>query len=161
MAFGHVCARRMLYAKIKSIDITAAKAAAGVLGGAHRRRLDQVRLGRPAGAGHPQAPRRLAKLQARLSSTGESIVRFVGDYVRLLVAETKNQAMDACELDRGRIRDTAADTRTRNPPSPGAPLSGRTAGQHLLHGHSRDKAKTEEAFAKAAHVAKEHLVTTA
>ena len=65
MAFGHVLRSPHAHAKIKSIDTPAAKAAPGRAVRADRRGLDQVRLGRPAGARHPQAPRRLDRTTSR------------------------------------------------------------------------------------------------
>ena len=87
-------------------------------------------------------------------------VRFVGDYVAFVVAETKNQAMDACRADRGRLRGAAGHDRAPpTPPSPARPLVWEDCKDNIcftaIHG---DKAKTEEAFANAAHVVKEHLV---
>jgi len=69
------------YAKIKSIDITAAKAAPGVLVVLPATTGFKSGWGRPAGAGHPQAPRRLAKYKPRYPALVKDIVRFVGDYV--------------------------------------------------------------------------------
>ena len=48
MAFGVVLRSPHAHAKIKSIDVSAAKAAPGVLAVHHRRRLEGLRLRRPA-----------------------------------------------------------------------------------------------------------------
>ena len=56
MAFGHVLRSPHAHAKIKSIDTSKAQGRARRALRADRRRLDQVRLGRPARARHPQAP---------------------------------------------------------------------------------------------------------
>ena len=46
MAFGHVLRSPHAHAKIRKIDIAAGQGRARRARGAHRRRLDQVRLGR-------------------------------------------------------------------------------------------------------------------
>src|SRR4029079_4170747 len=86
-------------------------------------------------------------------------VRFVGDYVAFAVAETKNQAMDACELIEGDYETLPATIPHARASNPGATLGWDDCKDNIcfvaIHG---DKAKTEEAFTKAAHVVKEHLV---
>jgi carbon-monoxide dehydrogenase large subunit len=86
-------------------------------------------------------------------------VRFVGDYVAFVVAETKNQAMDASELIEVDYEILPATVATADAAKPGATLVWDDCKDNIcfvaIHG---DKAKTEEAFAKAAHVVKEHLV---
>ena len=70
MAHGVVLRSPHAHAKIKSIDTAAAKAAPGVLCVLTARRREGGRLRRSAGAGRPQAPRRLAAIQAALSDPG-------------------------------------------------------------------------------------------
>ena len=86
-------------------------------------------------------------------------VRFVGDYVAFVVAETKNQAMDAAELIEVDYETLPAAIGTAEAAKPGAPLVWDDCKDNIcfvaIHG---DKAKTEEAFANAAHVVKQHLV---
>ena len=87
-------------------------------------------------------------------------VRFVGDYVAFVVAETKNQAMDAAELIEVDYEPLPA--MRRRPPTPPSParrwcgtIARTTSASSRSHG---DKAKTDAAFAHAAHVVKQHLV---
>src|SRR5204862_895957 len=98
MTFGHVLRSPHAHARIKSIDISKAKAAAGVLcvltgedwiksgwgdlpvPGTHKRRDGSTNY----------KPRYPALVKDR--------VRCVGDYVPFVLAETKNQAMDASDL---------------------------------------------------------------
>jgi len=86
-------------------------------------------------------------------------VRFVGDYVAFVVAETKNQAMDASELIEVDYEILPATVGTADAAKPGATLVWDDCKDNIcfvaIHG---DKAKTEAAFATAAHVVKEHLV---
>ena len=86
-------------------------------------------------------------------------VRFIGDYVAFVVAETKNQAMDASELIEVDYETLPAILGTAEAAKPGAPLVWEDCKDNIcftaIHG---DKAKTEAAFAKAAHVVKQQLV---
>src|SRR5262249_8616699 len=159
MAFGHVLRSPHAHARIKSIDTTAAKAAPGVLvvltgddwiksgwgdlpvPGTHKRR-----------DGSPNyKPRYPALVKDR--------VRFVGDYVAFVVAETKNQAMDAAELIDVDYEPLPAALGTAEAAKPGAPLVWDDCKDNIcftaIHG---DKAKTDEAFKKATHVVKKKLV---
>ena len=98
MAFGHVLRSPHAHAKIRSIDVTAAKAAPGVLAvltGADWRASGWGDLPVPGGLkrrdGSPMyRPRYPALVSDR--------VRWVGDYVAFVVAETSHQAADAAEL---------------------------------------------------------------
>jgi carbon-monoxide dehydrogenase large subunit len=159
MAFGHVLRSPHAHATIKSIDTAAAKAAPGVLcvltgddwiksgwgdlpvPGTHKRRDGSVNY----------KPRYPALVKDR--------VRFVGDYVAFVVAETKNQAMDAAELIEVEYESLKAVLGTADAAQPGAALVWDDCKDNIcftaIHG---DKAKTEEAFKHAAHVVKEHLV---
>jgi carbon-monoxide dehydrogenase large subunit len=159
MAFGHVLRSPHAHAKIRSIDTSKAKAAPGVLcvltgddwiksgwgdlpvPGTHKRRDGSTNY----------RPRYPALVKDR--------VRFVGDYVAFVVAETKNQAMDAAELIEVDYEVLPAIVATAEAAKPGVPLVWEDCKDNIcftaIHG---DKAKTEAAFANAAHVVKEHLV---
>ena len=86
-------------------------------------------------------------------------VRWVGDYVAFVVAETKHQAADAAELIEVDYQPLPAVVSTAEAAKPGAPLVFEDCANNIcftqIHG---DKAATEAAFAKAAHVAKKQLV---
>jgi aerobic carbon-monoxide dehydrogenase large subunit len=159
MAFGNVLRSPHAHAKIKSINVSAAKAAPGVLcvltgddwiksgwgdlpvPGTHKRRDGSTNY----------RPRYPALVKDR--------VRFVGDYVAFVVAETKNQAMDACELIEVEYEPLPAVLGTAEAAKPGATLVWEDCKDNIcftaIHG---DKAKTDEAFKNAAHVVKQHLV---
>jgi carbon-monoxide dehydrogenase large subunit len=159
MAFGHVLRSPHAHARIKSIDTSKAKAAPGVLcvltgddwiksgwgdlpvPGTHKRRDGSVNY------------------KPRYPALVKDEVRFVGDYVAFVAAETKNQAMDACELIEVEYETLPATLGTFESAQPGAPLVWSDCKDNIcftaIHG---DKAKTEEAFKHAAHVVKEHLV---
>ncbi len=98
MAFGYVLRSSHAHARIRSIRTDAAKAAPGVLAvltGADWQASGWGDLPVPAGLkrrdGSPMyRPRYPALVKDR--------VRWVGDYVAFVVAETKHQAADAAEL---------------------------------------------------------------
>jgi carbon-monoxide dehydrogenase large subunit len=80
-------------------------------------------------------------------------VRFVGDPVAFVVAETKAQAKDAAEMVEMDIDTLDAVTDAAAAAQPGAPLLyDHIPGNVALDFQFGDAAKVEEAFAKAAHV---------
>src|SRR6201986_4627452 len=98
MAFGHVLRSPHAHAKIRSIDTTAAKAAPGVLcvlTGADYEASGFGDLPVPSGlkrrGGSPM-------YRPRFPALVKDRVRWVGDYVAFVVAETYHQAADAAEL---------------------------------------------------------------
>jgi aerobic carbon-monoxide dehydrogenase large subunit len=87
-------------------------------------------------------------------------VRFVGDPVAFVVAETQAQAKDAAEAVQVDIDALPAVTDSRAGAQPGAPLVFDEApGNLCVDFHYGDEAKTAEAFAKAAHVTRLRLVS--
>jgi carbon-monoxide dehydrogenase large subunit len=86
-------------------------------------------------------------------------VRFVGDPVACVVAETIAQAKDAAETVALHIDPLPAVVSARDAAQPGAPLLyDEVPGNIALDFHHGDSAKVAEAFAKAAHVVKLPLV---
>ena len=101
---------------------------------ADRRRLDQVRLGRPAGARHAQAPRRLDQLQAALSGAGEGPRALRRRLCRLRRRRDQEPGDGRRRADRGRLRDAAGHDRHRRRRQARRDAGlGRLQGQHLLH----------------------------
>src|SRR6185295_9869447 len=147
------------HARIRKIDTKAAKAAPGVL--AVLTGDDWIKSGwgdLPVPVTHKRRdgspiyrPRYPALVKDR--------VRFVGDYVAFVVAETKHQAMDACELIEVDYEPLPAVLGTAEAAKPGATLVWEDCKDNVcftaIHG---DKAKADAAFANAAHVVKRHLV---
>ncbi|MGL4967883.1 MAG: xanthine dehydrogenase family protein molybdopterin-binding subunit [Inquilinus sp.] len=83
----------------------------------------------------------------------EGKVRFVGDPVAVVVAETAQLARDAAEAVVLDIDPLPAVTRVAEAVAPGAPvLYDDAPGNLVLDYHFGDAAKVAEAFAKAAHV---------
>ncbi len=87
-------------------------------------------------------------------------VRFVGDPVAFVVAETLAQARDAAEAVELDIESLPAVTDSRAAAQPGAPIVFDEApGNVCVDYHYGDSARVAEAFAKAAHVTRLRLVS--
>jgi carbon-monoxide dehydrogenase large subunit len=159
MAFGHVLRSPHAHARIRMIDVTAAKAAPGVLAvltGADWIASGWGDLPVPGGMkrrdGSPNyRPRYPALVKDR--------VRWVGDYVAFVVAETKHQAADAAELIEVDFEPLPAAIGTAEAAKQGTPLVWDDCKDNICFVQVfGDKAATDAAFAKAAHVVKQHLV---
>ena len=88
-------------------------------------------------------------------------VRFVGDPIAVVIAETVNQAKDAAEAVEVDIEQLPAVTKASDAAKPGAPqLYDDVPNNVALDYHYGDFAKVAEAFAKAAHVTRLHLVNS-
>src|SRR5581483_684777 len=86
-------------------------------------------------------------------------VRHVGDQVALVVAETYAQARDAAELIDVTYKETKACVSVADADKPGAPQVWPEAKNNVCYDwHLGDKAATDAAFAKAAHVTKIDIV---
>jgi carbon-monoxide dehydrogenase large subunit len=86
-------------------------------------------------------------------------VRWVGDYVAFVVAETVAQAMDALELIEVDYETLPSVTAIAEAVKPGAPQVWDGCADNISFGEQiGDKAATDAAFAKAAHVAKGRFV---
>jgi carbon-monoxide dehydrogenase large subunit len=142
------------HAAIRSIDTAAAKRAPGVLAvltGADARADGLGALpctAPPIAFGGP--PRAFMALHPILASDR---VRFVGDPVAFVVAETLNQARDAAELIRVDYEVLPAIASTGDAHKPDAPLIWDGAPNNVWFAMERgDRAATDAAFRAAAHV---------
>jgi carbon-monoxide dehydrogenase large subunit len=159
MAFGHVLRSPHAHARIRSIDASRAKAAPGVLAvltGADWQKSGFGDLPVPGGLkrrdGSPlYRPAYPALVKDR--------VRWVGDYVAFVVAETIHQALDAAELIAVDYEPLPAVISAVDALAPGAPLVFDDCPENIcfvqLEG---DKAATDAAFARADHVVKHRMV---
>jgi carbon-monoxide dehydrogenase large subunit len=159
MAFGHVLRSPHAHARIRKIDTTAAKAAPGVL--CVLTGADWIASGwgdLPVPATHKRRDGS-GNFRPPYPALVKDEVRWAGDYVAFVVAETKHQAADAAELIEVDYEPLPACIGTAEALKPGAPLVWPGCKDNIcftaIHG---DKAKTEAAFAKAAHVVKQHLI---
>jgi len=145
---------------IKGIDIETAKKMPGVLGVWTGADLDAAGYGPlktlipvPNRDGTPM------KMPVR-NSLATDKVRFVGDPVAFVVAETLAQAKDAAEAVELDIEALPAVTDSRAGAEPGAPIVFDDApGNICVDYQYGDSAKVAEAFANAAHVTRLRLVS--
>jgi carbon-monoxide dehydrogenase large subunit len=151
---------QVAHGTISGIDIEEARGMPGVLGVWTGADLDAAGYG-PLKTMIP-VPNRdgtQMKMPVRHSlATGK--VRFVGDPVAFVVAETLAQAKDAAEAVVVDIDSLPAVTDSREAARPGAPIVFDDApGNICVDYHYGDTAKVAEAFARAAHVTKLRLVS--
>ena len=146
---------------IKRIGTEAAKAMPGVLGvwtGADLARTNY----KPFICGLPLKSRDGSPLlQTNRMPLATDKVRFVGDPVAFVVAQTSVQARDAAEAVEVEIEPLAAVTDAAEAAKPGAPqLYDHIPNNVPLDFHYGDTAKVDAAFASAAHVTKLDIVNT-
>ena len=149
------------HAKINGVDTAAAKAAPGVLAVYTGADYEADGLGMPKATqprkradGSPMfAPQRPAMMVEH--------VKYVGDTVAMVIATTLNQAKDAAELVEVDYTPLPSVTDTAYAADPASPPIWEGNPDNISHRHERgDKAATEAAFAKAAHVVKRRYVIT-
>src|SRR5215475_7098218 len=146
---------------IKGIDIEAAKAMPGVLGVWTGADLASANY-KPFTCGLPLKNRDgTPPLQTNRLALPTDKVRFVGDPVAFVVAETVAQARDAAETVVLDIEPLPAVTNAAEAAKPGAPqLYDHIPNNVALDYHYGDTEKVEAAFARAAHVTRLDIVNT-
>jgi carbon-monoxide dehydrogenase large subunit len=158
MAHGVVLRSPHAHAKILSLAVCAARAAPGVLCV-----LTAADI-KAEGWSDLPVPGNLKKrdgspmFKPRYPILAETHVRWVGDYVAFVVAETVAQAMDAAELISVDYEELPAVTSTAAATDPASPkvwegCADNVSFEELIG----DKAAVDAAFAKAAHVVKGDL----
>jgi carbon-monoxide dehydrogenase large subunit len=149
------------HALIRSIDTDAAKAAPGVVAVytaadyfADGIAMPKANMPRKKRDGSPMfAPQRPALIGDR--------VRYVGDPVAMVIAETLAEAKDAAELVLVDYKTLPSVTDVAEAAKPGSPVVWDENGDNISHTFERgDKAATDAAFAKAAHVVRRRHVIT-
>ncbi len=152
-AYGVVVRSPHAHARILSIDVSDAEAAPGVIAVLTGR--DAVEDGVPKLHSQVKVP---GKTGSELYDPGREIlqterVRYVGDPVAFVVAETVQQARDAAELVYVEYEDLPAIADAVSADRPDAPLLYPEHGSNLaVHWESHDGEAVEAAFAKADHV---------
>ena len=146
---------------IKGIDASAAKAMPGVLGVWTATDLASANY-KPFVCGLPLKNRDGSPLlQTNRMPLATDKVRFVGDPVAFVVAETVAAARDAAEAVEVDIEPLPAVTNAAEAAQPGAPqLYDHIPNNVALDFHYGDSAKIDAAFASAAHVTKLYMVNT-
>ena len=155
MAFGHVLRSPHPHAKIRSIDTAAAQKAPGVVG---------VFVGDDwLKSGFGDLPRAEGKkkrdgspmYRPHFPALAKSRVRYVGDPVAFVVAETAAQAQDAAELIEVDFEPLPCVTDLVEVAKPGAPLVWDDCENNICFVHLEgDKDKTDKALAAAPIVVK-------
>jgi carbon-monoxide dehydrogenase large subunit len=153
------------HARIRSIDASAARRAPGVLAvlTAAEARADGLKPLRPYAEANVQTGERFVFDEQPLLA-GEK-VRFMGETVAMVIAETLAQALDASELVEVDYEPLSAVTSAKAAVAPDAPLlSPEVPGNTCMDWRTGDAAGAEAAFARAAHVVTlaldNHRVTT-
>jgi carbon-monoxide dehydrogenase large subunit len=159
LAHGVVLRSPHAHAKIKSIDTAAAKSAPGVLAV-----LTSADI-KAAGYGDLPVPGGLKRrdgspmYRPRYPILVEDRVRWIGDSVAFVAAETVAQALDAAEMITVDYEELPAVTSTAEAPKPGAPRVWDDCPDNICFVELiGDKAAVDAAFARAAHVTRHRFV---
>jgi len=159
LAHGVVLRSPHAHAKINLIDVTAAKQAPGVLAV-----LTSADV-KAAGYGDLPVPGGLKRrdgtpmFKPRYPILAENRVRWVGDYVAFVVAETVAQALDAAEMIAVDYEELPSVTSTAEAPKPGAPRVWDDCADNICFVELiGDSSAVETAFARAARVVKHRFV---
>jgi carbon-monoxide dehydrogenase large subunit len=109
-------------------------------------------------AGGMKRPGGLPSYKPRFPALVQDRVRWVGDYVAFVVAETKNQAMDAAERIEVEYEPLPAIVSTEDAVAPDAPRVWDDCPGNVCFVHEvGDKAAVEAAFARAERIVKRRL----
>jgi aerobic carbon-monoxide dehydrogenase large subunit len=149
--FGHILRSPHAHARIRAIDTAAAKAAPGVLGVFTIDDLDVDGIHEiPTQASVPGKGGEAMFAPTR-PVLARGVVRYVGNPVAYVVAETLDQAKDAAELIEVDYDPLPAVTDLKAAAAPGAPLLYPERGSNLcVHWQSHDGGPADAGFAKAA-----------
>ncbi|HVC55401.1 MAG TPA: xanthine dehydrogenase family protein molybdopterin-binding subunit [Stellaceae bacterium] len=158
-ARGYVLRSPHAHARILSLDVTAAAAAPGVLAVLTGAELRQ----RGLGTLRPGVPRRrhngAPAFVCPQPLLAHDRVRYVGDPVAFIVAETLNQAKDAAELIAVEYEVLPAVTSAEAALRPGAPaVWDDNPGNEAFAYAAGNKAAADAAFAQAAHITRHKIV---
>jgi carbon-monoxide dehydrogenase large subunit len=156
---GYVLRSPHAHARIRAIDAAAAKAAPGVLLVLTGADPEVAALGTQS----PRVPRRRRDgspmFVAPQHMLARKRVRYVGDYVAFVVAETLAEAKDAAELIAVDYEPLPAVLSTEKAVLPGAPAVWDECPDNQAYVHEAgNKTAVEAAFARAAHVVKHKMV---
>src|ERR1043165_2888468 len=159
MAFGHVLRSPHAHARIRKIDTAKAKAAPGVLLVLTGADWAASGFGDLPVAGGMKLRDGSPMYRPKCPALVKDRVRWVGDYVAFVVAETRHQAAEAAVWMRGGSEPLPAVVSTAEAAAPGAPRVFDDCKDNISFVYTAgDKAKTDAAFAQAAHVVKHHFV---
>ena len=159
MAHGVVVRSQHAHARIKSLDVSAAKGAPGVLCVLTAADFKAAGWGDLPGHGGLKRRDGSPMLKTRYPILAEERVRWVGDPIAFVVAETVAQAFDAAELVDLVLEPLPAVTSTEAAAKPDAVKVWDEAPDNICFVELiGDKAATDAAFARADHVVKQKFV---
>jgi carbon-monoxide dehydrogenase large subunit len=153
MAFGYVVRSPHAHARIRSIDTAAAKASPGVLAVLTGADWETSGWGDLPSASGNKRRDGSAAFRPRYPGLVKDRVRWVGDYVAFVVAESAHQAADAAELIAVEYDPLPAIVSTADAIEPDAPRVWDDCSDNISFVYLEgDKAAADAAFASAAHV---------
>lgn len=160
-AYGFVLRSPHAHAEIKSIDVSAAEQAPGVLLVLTGEDWESSGWGNPPTASGRKRPDGSPMFVPPMPPLVKDRVRRVGDYVAFVVAETRNQSQDAAELIDVDYSILPAVTATAEAGKPGAPAVWDECPDNICFEHQAGyKEETDAAFAKADKIIKHEYVIT-
>jgi len=158
-AYGVVLRAQHAHAKINAIDTSAAKAAPGVLAIITAADWKAAGLGDLPSHSGLKRPGGGPMYKPRYTVLAEDRVRWVGDCVAFVVAETLAQALDAAERIQVDYEELPAVTSTADAARPGAPRVYDDCPDNISFMEPiGDKAACDAGFAKADHVVRHRFV---
>jgi aerobic carbon-monoxide dehydrogenase large subunit len=147
----HILHSTQAHADIRSIDVSAAKAAPGVVGVLTQADLDKFGIGDIPNQGLPPDKDGKAVVTPPRPALARGRVRYVGEPVAAVVADTLANAKDAADLIEVDYAELPAVADLQDAVKPGAPLvhPEQAPGNVWCHWQLGDEAATKAAFAKA------------
>src|SRR5215813_4463961 len=159
LAHGVVLRSPHAHAKINSIDIAAAQKAPGVLAVITSAEVKAAGYGDLPVPGGLKRRDGAAMFRPRYPILAEDRVRWVGDYVAFVVAETVAQAQDAAEMIAVDYEELPSVTSTAEAPKSDAPRVWEDCPDNICFVELiGDKAAVDAALARAAHVTRHRFV---
>src|ERR1700688_883904 len=159
MAFGHVLRSPHAHARIRRIDTAKAKAAPGVLAVLIGADWAASGFGDLPVAGGMKLRDGSPMYRPKYPALVKDRVRWVGDYVAFVVAETRHQAADAAELIEVDYQPLPAVVSTAEAAAPGSTRVCEDCPDNICFVHEvGDKAAVAAGFARADRVVKRRLV---
>jgi carbon-monoxide dehydrogenase large subunit len=160
MAYGFVLRSPHAHARIRAIDTAAAKAAPGVLAvfTGQDWKASGFAPNLPRGGGLKRRDGSAMYIPPYPPLVNDHVKR-VGDYVAFVVAETRNQAMDAAEMIEVDYEALPSVTATAGALAADAPKIWDDAPDNVCYVYNEgDKAATDAAFAKANRIVRQDFV---
>jgi carbon-monoxide dehydrogenase large subunit len=159
MAYAAVLRSPHAHARIVSIDVSAARAAPGVLAVIAGADWKAAGLGDLPSHGGLKRRDGGPMQKPHYQVIADTRVRWVGDTVAFVVADTMAQALDALELIQAEYEELPAVTSIEEAVRPGAPRAFEECPDNIAFTEFiGDRAACDAGFAKAAHVVKHRFV---